>query len=313
MMTGKTNFALCCLTAMLVLQGCGLTKSQRTGIETFGHAAETLGASSKDHFLACRENVIEMKRSQLAIEGFVLPVSQPDGTPPTREYYFSKSLNLDSALDQDNIEKRVAAVELLQRYGNLLVSFTSDSHEKDLRNVSDKFAKSVESFPDNPLTSEEVKGLRELVVIAGSFLVEHEKKDALEKIVPKVTPLIDKICDSIERDFDPKRKGVASNIRFAQDRLASEAINGLKQAGGSLSDRLLLINGFALAEKNKEYIETTSKQLLKAVASLRSANSQLLQVISQNRVGINEIKKFSEDAADIAKAVKPFIGRIEIK
>lgn len=309
MMTGKLNFALWCLTATLVLQGCGLTKNQKTVIETFGQAAETLGAASKDHLLACRENIIEMKQSQLAIERFVLPASQPDGTPPTREFYFSKSLNLDSGLDKDNIEKRVAAVELLQRYGDLLVSFSSDTHEKELRDASDKFARSVESFPDNPLTSDEAKGLGELVTIAGRFLVEHEKKEALEKIVPKVTPLIDKICDSIERDFNPKNKGIASNIRLAQDRLASESINGLKQTGGSLSDRFLLINGFALAERNKEYLATTSKQLLRAVASLRAANSQLLQVIGHNKVGINEIKKFSEDVADVAKGVKPFIGR----
>lgn len=310
MITGKRNIALWCLTAALVLQGCGLTKNQKTGIETFGQAAATLGASSKDHFLACRESVIEMKKSQLAIERFILPASLPDGSPSTREYYFSKSLNLDSGLDKDNIEKRVAAVELLQRYGNLLVSFTSDTHEKDLGDASVKFAKSVKSFPDNPLTSEETKGLGELVMIAGSFLAEHEKKEALVKIVPKVTPLIDKICDSIERDFDLKKKGISSNIRFAQDRLASDAINGLKQTDGSLSDRLLLINGFALAEKNKEYIESTSKHLLKAVASLRTANSQLFQVIVHNKVGIDEVKKFSEDAVDVAKAVKPFVGRL---
>ena len=309
MITEKRKIALWCLTATLVLQGCGLTKNQKTGIETFGQAAATLGASSKDHFIAFRENVIEMKKSQLAMERFILPASQPDGTPPTREYYFSNSLNLDSGLDQDNIEKRVAAVELLQRYGNLLVSFTSDTQEKDLRDASDKFARSVESFTDNPSTSEEVKGLGDLVMIAGSFLVEHKKKDALEIIVPTVTPLIVNICDSIERDFDPKKKGITSNIRFAQDRLASDAINGLKQAEGSLSDRLLLINGFALAEKNREYIAATSKYLLKAVASLRTANNQLLQVIGHNKVGINEIREFSEDVADTAKAVKPFIGR----
>lgn len=305
----RLRFAYGFMVVAILLQGCGLTSAQRKDIGTFGQAASTLGASSKDQLLAGRENVIEMKRFQLAIEKIVLPTTQPDGSPPTRDFFFSKTLNLDSGLDKNDIDIRVAAVDLLHKYGTLLVTFTTDTHEKELKDSSDKFLKCVGNFPSNPLTPDEIKGLGQIVTAVGGILVEHQKKEALEKIVPKVSPLIYMICDILERDFDLKKKGIYANIHFAQDRLASEAIDGLKQPGNSLSDRLLLIDGFALAEKNQNYLATTSRQLLKSIASLRKANSQLIDVININRIGLQEIKEFGEDAAKLSKGVKPFINR----
>lgn len=309
MNTRKLCLACWCLVIAISIQGCGLTSAQRKDIEIFGHAASTLGESSKDQFVAGRENVIDMKRYRLAIEKTVLPPYQNDSGIPARDYFFSKNLNLDAGLDKNDIAIRVAAVDLLQQYGKLLVAFTTDSHEKEIKESADKFAKSVGKFPHNPMTADEIDGLGQIVTAVGGILVEHQKKEALEKVVPKVSPLIDKICDSLEQDFDPKKNGIYANINTVQDRLASVAIEGLKFPGDSMSDRLLLIDGFALAEKNKGILITTSSQILKSIASLRKANNQLLDVIKSHKVGLKDIKEFGEDVADLSKGIKPYISR----
>jgi hypothetical protein len=309
MNTNKLCIACWCLVVVVSLQGCGLTSAQRKDIEIFGQAASTLGESSKDQFVAGRENVIDMKRYRLAIEKIVLPPYQADSGIPTREYFFSKNLNLDAGLDKNDIDIRVAAADLLQQYGKLLVAFTTDSHEKEIKESADKFTKSVGKFPHNPMTADEIDGLGQIVTAVGGILVEHQKKEALEKVVPKVSPLIEKICDSLEQDFDPKKNGVYANINTVQDRLASVAIEGLKFPGDSMSDRLLLIDGLALAEKNKGILTTTSSQILKSIASLRKANSELLDVIKSHKVGLKDIKEFGEDVADLSKGIKPYISR----
>lgn len=309
MRTRKLFFACWVLVIAASVQGCGLTTAQRKEIETFGQAASTLGAASKDQFIDGRENVIDMKRYRLAIEKTILPPYQADSGIPARDYYYSKSLNLDAGLDTNDINLRVAAVDLLQQYGKLLVAFTTDSHEKEIKESADKFTNSVGKFPHNPMTTDEINGLGQIVTSIGGILVEHQKKDALEKVVPKVAPLIDKICDNLEKDFDPKKNGIYGNINTVQDRLSSVAIEGLKIHGDSMSDRLLLLDGFSLAEKNKGTITTTSKQVLKSIASLRKANSQLLDVIKSHKVGLNDIKAFGEDVADLSKGIKPYISR----
>ena len=309
MSTKKHFWIICLLIIAFSIQGCGLTVAQRKDIEVFGQAASKLGAASKEQLVAGRENVIDMKRYRLAIKKFVLPPYEADSGMSARDFFFSKSLNLDSGLDVNDIEVRVAAVDLLQQYGKLLVAFTTDSHEKEIKESADKFAKSVGEFPNNPMTSDEINGLGKIVTTVGGMLVEQQKKEALEKVVPKVAPLIDKICDSLEKDFDPNKNGIFGNIDTVQDQLSSVAIEGLKMSGDSMSDRLLLIDGFAMAEKNKGIITTTSKQILKSIASLRKANSQLIEIIQNNKVGLNDIKEFGEDVADLYKGIKPYLKR----
>lgn len=309
MSTRKLLLASWFLVIAVTLQGCGLTTAQRKEIEVFGQAATTLGASSKEQLIEGRENVIDMKRYRLAIEKLVLPAYQADSGMSARDFYFSKSLDLDAGLDVNDIDIRVAAVDLLQQYGKLLVAFTADSHEKEIKEAADKFTKSVGDFPKNPMTNDEINGLGQIVTSVGGFLLEHQKKEALEKVIPKVAPLIDKICDNLETDFDPKRNGVYGNMNTVQDRLASVAIEGLKLQGDSLSDRLLLIDGFAMAERNKRTITATSKQLLKSIVSLRKANSQLSVVIMSHKVGLNDIKDFGQDVADLSKGIKPYLKR----
>ncbi|WP_026841216.1 hypothetical protein [Citrifermentans bremense] len=300
-----------CLIVAVYLGGCGLTSAQRKDLESFGNAASTLGATCKEQLIASRASVIDMKRYRLAIDKMKLPPSPPDDVPQAgaREYYFSRALNLDAGLDKSNIDTRVAAVDVLQRYGKLLVAFTTESHEKEITEAAGEFAKSVGKFPGNPMTGEEIDGLGRIVTSAGGILVEHHKKEVLENVVPKVAPLIEKICDSLEQDFDPKNGKVYANVLTVQNRLADAAIEGLKIPGESMSDRLLLIDGFALAEKSKKTVETTSPQILKSISSLRKANRELADVIRSHKVGLKDIKEFGKDVSDLSKGVKPYLDR----
>lgn len=310
-MANRTVSGLCFfLVIVTCLSGCGLTSRQRKEIEVFGLAASTLGATGKEQLSASRDNVIDMKRYRLAIEKVILdPKKAKESGLPAREFYFANILDLDAGLDRNDIASRVAAVDVLEQYGKLLMSFTTDRHEKEVKDASSKFAKSVGDFPHNPMTAEEIDGLNHILSSVGGILVEHRKKEALEKVIPMVAPLIDKICDYLERDFDPAKPGVYGTVDTVQDRLGTTAVEGLKAPPDSISDRLLLIDGFALAQKNKASVGTTSPRMLKSIASLRKANAQLPEVIQSNKVGLKDIKDFGENAGALAKGMKPFLQR----
>ncbi len=287
-----------------ILAGCGLTKAQKEGIGAFGHAAVSTGTAGKEAFTGGRENVMRMKRLRLAIERKQL--TQVPGKQPDREFY-GNELDLDSGLDPDNIKKRVDAAELLVQYGNLLVAFSEETQEKELAAAAARFTDSVASFPDNPLTADEINGLGQIVIVGGRFWVEHEKKEALKKIIPFVSPLVSSICGVLEHDFDVQKKGIARNIDLVQQRLASEAIDGLKRDGSSMGDRLILIDGLVLADASRNELGTTAKKLLKTAASLREANEKLATLIVNDKITVDEIKTFADDAKDLPKAIKPFV------
>jgi hypothetical protein len=121
-----------------------------------------------------------------------------------------------------------------------------------------------------------------------------------------MSKLIEKFCDNLETDFDLKRRGVAADINNVQERLANEAINGLKREGGSIADRLVLIDGFAMAEESRTSQQGSSADLLKAVGSLRQADKKLTDQIDNNKITFDAIKTFAKDASALAKAIKPF-------
>jgi len=293
-------------TAIVVsMAACGLSKTQKSGVATFGEAAAVLGTASKANFQGGRENVIQMKKQRLAIERKTLPAVKPDGTAPDRAFYTAE-LNLDSGLDPANIEKRVNASDLLIQYGKLLVAFSNENQEQEMSDSAADLADSIRKFPENPLSKDEIDGLGKLVLALGNMQVEHEKKETLKTIVPSMSRLITRLCDNLENDFDLGKRGVAADIYNVQERLANESIDGLKREGGSIADRLVLINGFAMADDSRTNLQGASANLLKAVASLRQAEKKLSDQIDNNKFTFDEIKSFAKDAANLAKAIKPF-------
>ncbi|PKN53070.1 MAG: hypothetical protein CVU55_03780 [Deltaproteobacteria bacterium HGW-Deltaproteobacteria-13] len=299
----SSSFMMFVVLLIVCLAGCvGLTKAQQNGVSGFGKAAAALGTVSKEQFQGGRETVIQMKEKQLAIEKKVLSAKQADRASCEEE------LNLDSGLDQENIASRVKAADLLVQYGNLLAAFVDNTQGKDLASATNAFTDSVKDFPGNTLTSDELKGLGQLIIMAGEKWISNEKKDALKKIIPQVSPLISKVCDSLQKDFDWNRKGILADIFNTQDRLASAAIDGLKREGGSINDRLLLIESFELANKNKLAVETSSAKLLKAIESLRKADKNLAAIINDdNNFSTGDIDSFVEDVNALVKAIKPFL------
>ena len=137
--------------------------------------------------------------------------------------------------------------------------------------------------------------------------VEHKKKTVLQEVVPAVSPLIQTICDRLERDFDIKKKGIIQDVDLVQDRLAAESIDGLKKDTTTINDRLLLMNGFALATDCKNKLDLGSDRVLNAVAAMRKADKELLDLITNKHISIDGIKSFYSTAKDLVDSLKPFM------
>ena len=166
----NSMFSLAALSVIsLAFAGCGLTKAQKEGISSFGRAVNAVGKASSEQFVEFRNDTIAMNKARLAIEGKKLSTVTPDGKQADRAFY-QEDINLDSGLDPDNIKVRINAVHLLSSYGELLVAFSEESYKEELRESSDKFAASIASFPNNPLSKDKVDDLGKLVRSVAGYL-----------------------------------------------------------------------------------------------------------------------------------------------
>jgi hypothetical protein len=299
---------LCGVAFLALLPGCGLTRAQKEGVSFYAKASSALGAASAEHLRAFRSDIVRMKTTRLAIEGRKLPATRPDGKPPDRRFY-TEELNLDSGLDPDNLEKRLTAVDMLAAYGDLLQTLSGKSQEEEVTSAAERFANSVRNFPESPLPEEKVDNLGKLLATAGTLWTEGEKKKTVQVVVPQVSPLIQHLCDSLENDFKINGSGFAANVDLVQDRLASEAIDGLKGETTSMTDRLLLIDGLALANDSKGSLARVSSKMFKAIASLRQADRELVALVTERQFTLDAIKSYSMNVNDLVKAIKPFTKR----
>ena len=74
----------------------------------------------------------------------------------------------------------------------------------------------------------------------------------------------------------------------------NEVINGLKREGGSMAERLVLIDVFAMSEEGRANLQGSSADLLKAVGSLRQADKKLTDQIDNNKITFDAIKTFAK-------------------
>lgn len=290
------GFFVTCSLASLLISGCGFTRAQHEGITSFGQAANILGETSEAQLRSSRGNIMQMKKLALAIERKKLPATRPDGQPADRKFY-QEEINIDSGLDPESMDKRVRAVKFLIAYGNLLDAFTDQVSESEFNMARHRFMVAVRDFPSSPLQEDKINSLGRLIAWPNSLCTEAEKKESLRKIIPMVSPIIQQLCDSLERDFSMTGNGVTSRLDSAQDRLASNAIEVLKTDVGSISDFLVVLDGFVLANETKAGLDSVSAKVLQVVTALRDADKKLVYLVAQvQRVGEEE-RSFS--AGDI--------------
>ncbi|VEN74218.1 conserved hypothetical protein [Candidatus Desulfarcum epimagneticum] len=279
-------FQLCLIAALcLALAGCGLNATRKNSVYAFGQAASTLGSAVSRELPAMRENVIEMKKLRLAIENRKIPNLK------TRAAY-EKKINIDSGLDPENISRHIGAMNLLTSYGNFLSAFARDAADEELR-------KNIHSL-------NEIKGLGRVAHAGGKLFIDWKKKKTIQKIVPMVSPLIQRLCDELEKNFDINRPGMALNVDIVQDRLYSEALDGLKRDSQTAADRLIQVRGFVMAGDSKKRLEQVSRKILDAAAALRKADREMVEMATGKKVSLDDIRFFADQTRDMVSALRAF-------
>ena len=286
-MIQKASVLFIVLALSVLIAGCGLTSVQKKGVYSFGDAATTLGRVVSQELPAMRSHVIEMKKLNYAIENRVMK------TLPTREAY-EKKINIDSGLDAENIAKRLEAMGLLVKYGTFLSSFARDTADAELK-------KNARSLND-------VKGLGQIAHAGGKIFIEWKKKKLIKKVAVKISPLIQELCGELEKNFDVNGRGAAKNVDIVQERLYAESIDGLRRTSESVSDRLIQVEAFVLAQDSRIRLKQVSEKILYSVRALKKADDELLRLVTDNHVSIEKIKLFAEDTKDLISALKS-LGR----
>ncbi len=111
-------------------------------------------------------------------------------------------------------DETLAAIEAFQTRGGMLEALVEDTQATQLHSAAETFVTSLRKVPDVSLSLEASDAVSEAIVLGGETLVEAKKARAIKAIVPKTRPAIDRICDTLTRDF--RRSRVNRHAEFGR-------------------------------------------------------------------------------------------------
>jgi hypothetical protein len=290
-----------------LLAACGLTQAQRRSLKEFGSATTSLAHLSGQELRTYRQDVIEMKTWLFALENKQAPPPGAD-TPVQYQQRLRKDFDFDSGLDADNLQVRLDALDCLAQYGQLLAEFASRKDLEKMDEQARQFGRSLGRLPQDVLDESQAKGLSDLFGVAGRTWADIYKKQTLRHVVPKARPVVERLCDYLERDLDPKQPGFAYNVALVSDRLRRAAVERLKSDTAQSAERAGHVRALRMAYEVEVRLETGSARALEAIALLRKANLQMEKRL-QADMGLDkdDIRQYYESVQNLASALRPFL------
>ena len=170
---------------VVLLTGCGMTAKQKQQITKFGEATEKISKLAERHFIDVRHDVINLQ-TEISI------LSDKNS---------AKKIDIDAALDLNDIAIRVAAVRALGRYGELLNALANADQTESIKNAATRAVAEFESAFNKDYSEAEKNAITDAVSILGQWIVEDKKKEAIIQIVSLHTVTIDKLASLLYRDL----------------------------------------------------------------------------------------------------------------
>ena len=173
------------LLVAIPLLGCGLTVTQRAAIDRFSAATSDFATVGRSEFEHSRADVIEMNRRRQALGDDSVPA------------------NLDEPFTIDRSLPRLAALEALQEYAQLLAALVSTTPPGEVKAASDSFLANLRRVPGVSVSDMDAQTIGRVVVLGGTLLIEYKRKTAIREVVDVAHPHILATIGLVKQDFDP--------------------------------------------------------------------------------------------------------------
>ena len=287
---------------MFLGAGCGaagLTASQKAAIGEFSRATAAVGETTQAELTDMRARMIRTNEERLILRG---PL--PD---------LSATSTLDGNLTVRNVLVVVAAATAVQTYGQMLEALVEDTQSKELRGAAEKFVASVQQVPNLTLSPEASDAIGAVIVFAGERVVEAKKAHAIKRIVPRTKPAIDRICDTLTRDFDFRQGGLAADLSAATEALhgaASVAFQNTPPTGdaaatqAAIAARAVSLPALQYAVQGRVRRDEVLARISTAAATIKKANASLADALENDRWTLEDIKEFVGETKVLMPAIK---------
>lgn len=282
-----------------LLTGCaGLTASQKAAIAEFSRATSAVGETTKGELADMRARMIQTNEGRLILRG-PLPTLVPAST-------------LDGNLTVANVLVVSNAASALQSYGAMLEALVENTQDKELHSAAEKFLASVRSIPDVKLSAEASDAVSSVIVLAGRQLIEAKKAHAIRRIVPAAKPAVDAICDTLTRDFDYTKAGLAADLHAATEALhgaASVAFQDIPPPGdvaavqAAIAARAVSLPALQYAVQGRLHRDEVLNRMASSAQAIKRANSALADALLKNDWGIEDVKGAVHESGDLKPAL----------
>jgi hypothetical protein len=291
------------LSLAILVSGCtstlGLTASQKAAIGEFSRATAAIGETTQGELTEMRVRMIRTNEERLILRG---PL--PD---------LSSTSTLDGNLTVGNVLVVVTAATVVQTYGQMLEALVEDTQSKELRGAAEKFMASVQRVPNVSLSPEASGAIGAVIVFAGERVIEAKKAHAIRAIVPKTKPAIDTICDTLTRDFDFQKAGLAADLSAATEALhgaASVAFQNTPPSGdaaatqAAIAARAVSLPALQYAVQGRVRRDEVLARISKAATAIKKANASLAAALESDRWTLDDLKELVGEAKDLGPAIK---------
>jgi hypothetical protein len=264
------------LVAMAFL-GCGLTVKQQAAIARFSAATSDFSTVGRSEFEHSRADVIEMNRRRLELGDDSVAVNELDG-----------HLTIDRTL------ARMAALEALQEYAQLLGSLVMTTPPSEVKAASDSFLASLHKVPGVSLSDTDAQTIGRVVVLAGTLFIEYKRKKAVQEVVELAHPHIMKTIELVKQDFDPNSDFWSAGYRQVTLDLKGAALAARPQVpSANLIGQALVKGSVTLAAENAARFATVSTQVTETADRLGEAQQNLRYSVHSSDISSQDIDQYA--------------------
>lgn len=278
--------AICCLSIIAFLSGCGLTGNQIVKTQSFGTATANIGRIGEEEFINIRNGIIEMNTELVSLDN-------------TKK---ANSLVLDKPVYAEETSKRVAACKSLKLYGELLTKLVSEDRSENLQKTANALLDNTSAALDNELSDEKKGAVSKIIVGLGSFWVEKKKADAVKEIISVYQQPVAELADLLREDFslDENSQGYLKAYERTATRLKNASMR-LVNAGSKYTvlERECAVHAFVLSEKAISRSSELSSKAMTAIDGLKKANTELAKVMSNEQYSTDDIKHYARQIQEL--------------
>ena len=274
----------CALLFTVILSGCSMTSLQKEQLARFGKATEVMGEFAEKELLQIRRGIIEMNTAMLILDA----ESKVAG------------IDLDSPTSAESAAKRLAAVKALRCYGSILNELATADRTASIKEKAQELVDSFDSALEQGLSKEQKEAATGIITSLGSMWVEKKKRDSVEAIVLSYQGSVETLADLLAVDFAPLGTGYVGAYTAVAGKLKNRAVGVLSSGQHSASaDRECAVSAFVMATGATNRAAKLGAAAESAIASLKKANKELAEVMTQDTYAAQELKAYAKHIRDL--------------